>query len=206
MGDNHHHGCCDHGEHDSGEIGIHYNLYQKIDLENVQCLNECVEGSGKSVFKAWENRLDPEKYVDSDADEELLFNIPFTGNVKLKGLIIIGGEGDTHPSKIRLFKNRPSMTFDSVGADSDQEFELQPDPTGILEYPIKVVKFSSVQHLSIHIPKNYGADNTRVYYIGLKGEFTEARRQEIAICSYEARANPADHKVDQFNQIQHQIQ
>ena len=89
---------CDHGHshgsgsHDHGkagllgeELGVQYSLYQKIDLENVSCLNEEVEGSGKSVFKAWENRKSKDKYVVSDADEELLFNIPFTGNIKLKG-------------------------------------------------------------------------------------------------------------------------
>ena len=89
---------CDHGHshgsgsHDHGkagllgeELGVQYSLYQKIDLENVSCLNEEVEGSGRSVFKAWENRKSKDKYVVSDADEELLFNIPFTGNIKLKG-------------------------------------------------------------------------------------------------------------------------
>lgn len=58
-GDNH--GSCEHGPHDSPEIGVHYSLYTKIDLENVQCLNECSENSGRHVFKAWENRLDFDK-------------------------------------------------------------------------------------------------------------------------------------------------
>ena len=40
--------------------------------------------------------------VCSDADEELLFNVPFTGDIKLKGLIIMGGEEGYHPSKVRL--------------------------------------------------------------------------------------------------------
>ena len=31
-----------------------------------------------------------------------------------QGLIIIGGEDETHPSKVRLFKNRPNMTFDQA--------------------------------------------------------------------------------------------
>lgn len=42
------------------------------------------------------------QFVQSDADQELLFNIPFTGNVKLKGIIIIGADDDTHPNKVKL--------------------------------------------------------------------------------------------------------
>ena len=40
--------------------------------------------------------------VCSDADEELLFNIPFTGDIKLKGLIVMGGEHGHHPAKVKL--------------------------------------------------------------------------------------------------------
>jgi hypothetical protein len=40
--------------------------------------------------------------VKSDVDEELLFNIPFHGSVKLKSVIIVGGDGGSHPSKMRL--------------------------------------------------------------------------------------------------------
>ena len=59
-----------------------------------------MENSGRLVFKPWERRLDKTECVESDADEELLINIPFTGDVKLKGLIVIGGEDDTHPDKV----------------------------------------------------------------------------------------------------------
>lgn len=70
-------GCC-HGEDSevSTETGIEFSLYSKIDIENVQCLNELVDNSGKTVFKSWEKRLCKEDCVESDADEELLFNIP----------------------------------------------------------------------------------------------------------------------------------
>lgn len=48
-------------------------------------MNETVEDSARKVFKSYEARLDRADYVVSDVDEELLINIPFTGNVKLKG-------------------------------------------------------------------------------------------------------------------------
>ena len=72
------------------EIKIFISLYQKIDLSNMECLNESEEGGGKRVFRPWQNRLDkgPSNCVVSDCDEELLFNIPFTGNIKLKVSLI----------------------------------------------------------------------------------------------------------------------
>lgn len=42
------------------------------------------------------------QFVESDADEELLFNIPFTGNIKLKGIKVASEDTDSHPSKLRL--------------------------------------------------------------------------------------------------------
>ena len=64
------------------------------------CLLGQVDNSGRLVFKPWEARLDKTDRVDSDADEELLINIPFTGDVKLKGIVVIGGEDETHPDKV----------------------------------------------------------------------------------------------------------
>lgn len=96
--------CCGDSshEHEDPEKGVEYSLYTKINLNDMECLNETVEGSGKTVFKPWEDRLNRETFVQSDADEELLFNIPFTGNIKLKGIIVIGDSSDSHPSKMRL--------------------------------------------------------------------------------------------------------
>ncbi|RZC37413.1 PITH domain-containing protein CG6153, partial [Asbolus verrucosus] len=175
-------------------MGVEYSLYTKIDKNNLQCLNEAVEGSGKTIFKPWEERLNFETFVESDADEELLFNIPFTGNVKLKGIIIIGEDSNTHPSKIRLFKNRPAMTFDDATSVADQEFQLHIDNLGTLEYATKIVTFNSVHHLTLHFPSNFGDETTRIYYIGLRGEYSQAHHHGVTICTYEARPNISDHK------------
>lgn len=99
--------------------------------------------TGKNVFKSYENRLDFSLFVESDCDQELLFNIPFTGNIKLKGIRIIGANDDSHPRKVKLFKNRPKMTFDDVTAKCDQEFELEKDLTGSIEYNTQVASLPS---------------------------------------------------------------
>ncbi|XP_027231223.2 PITH domain-containing protein GA19395 [Penaeus vannamei] len=188
------HGSCEGHDHTPAELGVAYSLYTRIDIDNVECLNEAVEDSGKTVFKPWEERLDREKFVESDADEELLFNIPFTDNIKLKGIILVGGENGHHPKKMRLFKNRPHMTFDDVNSAAEQEFDLQQDPTGTLEYTTKVVKFSSVTHLTIHFPSNFGEETTKVSYIGFRGEYTKAHRHGVTICNYELSPQMMDHK------------
>uniref|UniRef100_A0A914W3S5 PITH domain-containing protein n=1 Tax=Plectus sambesii TaxID=2011161 RepID=A0A914W3S5_9BILA len=195
----HHHGhggACSH-EHDheeSDELGVQYSLYQKIDLEKVACLNELVEGSGKTVFKPWDQRLIKDQYVQSDADEELLFNIPFTGQIKLKAVLLVGGEGNSHPAKMRLFKNRPTMSFDDTTIEPEQEFELTRDESGTVEYPLRVAKFANLTHLSIHFPTNFGDESTKIYYIGLRGEFQGELRDQVVLAVYEARAIPQDHK------------
>lgn len=85
------------------------------------------------------------------------------------------------------------MTFDDIKCEADQEFELIRDTNGTIDYPIKIVKFSSVYNLSLHFPRSIGGDQTKIYWIGLKGEFTQAQRDKVVLATYELAANPADH-------------
>lgn len=209
MPHSHDHGGCDHEATDIDnalEMGIQYSLFEKIDMLNLECLNEEQANTGQLVFKPYEQRLNFERFVQSDSDAELLFNIPFTGHIKLKGLIIIGPDDSSHPSRVKLFKNRPKMTFDDAQAKADQEFSLHPDPGGRIEYATKVVQFTGVHHLSLCFPANFGAETTRIYYIGLRGEFTKAHYHGVTICNYESRANAADHKGEAFDQVHQHIQ
>ena len=62
MSHGHHCQCgCDHSHDDIGDPAVSYGLYQKIDLERVQCFNEHEEGAGRRVFKPWDERLDVTK-------------------------------------------------------------------------------------------------------------------------------------------------
>lgn len=59
-GGGHGHGCCE-CEHEPAERGVEYELYKRIDIEKLQCLNESRDGDGKLVFKPWDQRTDREK-------------------------------------------------------------------------------------------------------------------------------------------------
>ncbi|NXP20402.1 PITH1 protein, partial [Scytalopus superciliaris] len=122
---------------EAAERGAAWALYLRIDRQRLQCLNERREGSGALVFRAWEQRGDRAQFVESDDDEELLFNIPFTGSVKLKGVLVMGEDDGTHPAEMRLFKNIPHMSFDDTAKEAEQTFSLNRDPLGELEYPTK---------------------------------------------------------------------
>ncbi|CAK8685063.1 unnamed protein product [Clavelina lepadiformis] len=129
----------------------------------------------------------------------------FTGSVKLKSVALLGGENDSHPKSMKLFKNIPNMDLDQTCKQPDQVFELPQTYTDVLQIPTKTARFSSVHHLSIFFPDNYGAETTKVYYIGLKGDYKQAQRQEVLITNYELAANPADHKNKLYDTSSHMI-
>lgn len=58
----------------------------------------------------------------------------------------------------------------------------------------RVVTFNNVHHLSLHFPCNFGGDKTKIYYIGLRGEFFASHHHGVTICNYESAPNISDHK------------
>jgi hypothetical protein len=64
-GHGHHHGHDhdhDHDHDESPDAGlVHESLYQRIDHDNVFCLNEAEPESGKSVLKPWHEKMDDTK-------------------------------------------------------------------------------------------------------------------------------------------------
>ncbi|KHN84854.1 PITH domain-containing protein [Toxocara canis] len=179
-----------------GAEGVLYTMNHHIDLDKVVVLNETVEGSGAKVFKDWENRMDRSDFVESDVDEELLFNVPFRGHVKIMGIVIGGDLDSTHPSHMKIYKGRPLMSFEDGALAPDQEFALKQDARAEIDYALKGAKFSDVTHLSLYFPSNFGAERTRIYYIGLRGEYLSDMPSEVPIATYESRPMLKDHKAN----------
>lgn len=58
----------------------------------------------------------------------------------------------------------------------------------------------------MHFPCNFGADTTKIYYIGLRGEWTPGHRHGVTICTYEARPNLDDHKLKHLDSVTKHIE
>ncbi|KAB5553171.1 hypothetical protein OIU76_008957 [Salix suchowensis] len=188
----HDHSCEDH------DCSSNWSLYKHIDLPKVSALNEAVPGSAKSVFKPWEHRLNSsEEHLESnEGDPELLVYIPFTSDVKIKSIAIIGGTDGTSPSKMRAFINRDGIDFsDAQNMQAVQEWDLVENLNGLLEFQTRYAKFQSVASITLHFPDNFGGDTSQIHYIGFKGEATQLKRDVVATIVYELMPNPSDHKT-----------
>ncbi|KAF9578584.1 hypothetical protein BGW38_005548 [Lunasporangiospora selenospora] len=175
-GDGHGHGHDHDHSHDAPDSDlVHESLYQKIDHDNVTCLNESAPNAGRNVLKPWHEKMD---------------------DTKLKSISIRSEPGETAPKKLKAFVNKDDLDFDNAeSTGATQEWTLVEDTNNqVAEYSTRIAKFTSIRSLTLYFSENYGGDTTRISFIGLKGEYSEFKRDPI-ITVYELQANPADHKI-----------
>ncbi|KAJ7141124.1 PITH domain-containing protein, partial [Mycena epipterygia] len=140
---------------------------------NVVALN--ASGQGATVIKPWNERLDEAKSIESDADDQMIIRIPFTGSVKLRSLLLKTGPTDQTPSKVVLFSNEESFDFEDIADKTPtQEFAVA-QGREVGEYALRTAKFSNVSSISLFFPASQGADTTQIYYVGFLGTWTEVR-------------------------------
>ncbi|CAF3931982.1 unnamed protein product [Rotaria sp. Silwood1] len=177
---------CSHTCQHVDEVNVgQWNLHTKFDKYNLQCYNEKHDDSGKDVFRAWEERLDRSKVVESDDEQEFLLSLPFNAALKITGLCVIGENGPSHPNTVKF--NLPELRFDNTRGKAQQEIPLTYDPSGTLAYQVNPSHFSRITHLSLYFPSNFGDETTRIYYIGLRGEYLGEVKSKVIITTYEAR-------------------
>ncbi|KAF8899875.1 DUF1000-domain-containing protein [Gymnopilus junonius] len=189
---------CGHESHDhdhdhpSADLGFQDNLFIHIDRQNVVALN--ATGNASSIIKPWHARLDEQaQFLESDADDQLIIRVPFTGTVRLKAVLFKSGPAGHTPQKIALFANGHNLDFGDINDITPTQEFLIPQSQDVGEYTLKTAKFSNISSLTIFIPASQGAETTRVYYLGFLGTWTEPKNQPI-ITVYEAQANLADHE------------
>jgi len=150
------------------------SLLQFLDLQQLDCLNESTEHSLKSIVSSKKLNTSSE-YLESDADEQLLMNIPFNQSVRVKSIVIKSSDIAHAPKKIKLAINRQSLGFDDV-ADAEEPAVaqiLELDEETVKEgkpVSLRFVRFQSVNSLHIFVVSNHGdEDETRIAGIDVIG-------------------------------------
>ncbi|KAI0163154.1 PITH domain-containing protein [Pestalotiopsis sp. NC0098] len=198
-GDGHDH---EHDHSDDITPALQHSLYEHIDFDKVETLNEATAGSGKAIVrKSWAERLQEEPELESDADEQIIMSVPFTGQVKLHSILLRSSPADCAPRTLKVFVNRTDLDFDTASElQPAQEFELS-QTSEVQELPVKRALFGKVQRLSLFLEDNFGdgdEDVTRLSYLGFRGEWMQLGRAPVNI-TYEAAPNPSDHKLKGTN-------
>uniref|UniRef100_A0A7S0VWX8 PITH domain-containing protein n=1 Tax=Hemiselmis tepida TaxID=464990 RepID=A0A7S0VWX8_9CRYP len=209
-GDGHGHGHGHGHSHDHGhdcvaehkELQEHHDerwLFDCIDTANIRALNADPAHGALGAIKPFDKRRDTDTWLESDADEQLIITIPFTGTVRLKSFSMGSGAGEQGPLKVK-FLVRDDVDFDNVESlPATQEFELPRDNPVDAEHPVKVSKFSSVRALTVFVETNHGGDTTRINYFALKGVFSHLKTEPV-VAEYEVKPMPGDirNRLEQF--------
>ncbi|OTB16317.1 hypothetical protein K445DRAFT_99032 [Daldinia sp. EC12] len=199
-GDHGHGGHDHHHEHDhSDDItpALQHSLYQHIVFDQITTLNETETGSGRDIVKkTWAESGEVEPELKSDADEEVIINVPhsFTGQVKLHSILLRAPADSSAPRTLKVFINREDVDFE-VASDltPTQTFELS-QVNAVQEIPVKRALFGNVRRLALFFEDNFGEENTRITYLGFKGDWMPVGRAPANIL-YEAAPNPSDHPL-----------
>ncbi|EPS31821.1 hypothetical protein POX_d05986 [Penicillium oxalicum] len=205
-GHHHHHGGDGHGhchdEHDhSNDItpALQSLLYSQIDFDSVTTLNEATPKSGAAILKkTWAERLNDQPELESDADEQLLMHIPFTGQVKLHSILMYTAPTPAAPKTLKLFKNRDDLDFSTASDLPPTQTIEVPQPVAgedVFELPLNRAHWNTTTSITIFVEENWSdgdEDVSKVGYVGFKGQFMALNREPISFL-YEAAANPSDH-------------
>lgn len=168
-----------------------------VDLTWTDLVDATSSSNSSSVIKPWHERQDLTNYVESDPDDEqLLLRVPFTANVKLRSISILGEGGDQAPKQLKVYINRPELDFSDVLDDATEPVQTLDlvQSREVVDYSVRPAKFSNIQHLTLFFSQNFADDSesqTRIYYVGFKGESSGKIVNSVKGIVYEAQANPA---------------
>jgi len=195
-GHDHSHGHDDHS-HDLTPA-LQSLLYQQIDFEGINTLNEAQPKTGNAIVKkTWAERLDDTPELQSDADEQILMHVPFTGQVKLHAILIRTSNSASAPQTLKLFRNRNDLDFTTASDLEPVQKLILPQTSDVVEVPLNRAHWNMTTSLTLFFEDNYGEgdeDVTRIGYLGFKGEFMALNREPVSVL-YEAAANPSDHQA-----------
>lgn len=133
--------------------------------------------------------------VQSGYGKDVVVFVPFTGEVRVKAVIVIGGDEGTAPSKMKIYKNETNVDINIIEEKKPiQVIDMNENVSGELEYLLNVTKFNNTDNIVLGFDENFGAARTEIKFIGFKGEHLRDK-PKITETVYEVQANLKDHKT-----------
>ncbi|KAJ8081674.1 hypothetical protein PM082_007520 [Marasmius tenuissimus] len=163
----------------SDTVGLdNNNLFNCIDRDNVHGLNLTVPEDAKELIKPWDQREQTDKFADSGVDDQIIIHVPFTQNVRIKSILLKLGRGESTPRHLRVYANHPTIVdfSDAESYKPQLDISLLEGESYVVEYPVRVAAFASINSLSLFFSESVGEETSRVYYIGFKGDVRELRK------------------------------
>ena len=145
----------------------------------------------KNIIRPIADKMNFEKgNLRSGYGKDMVIVIPFTCEVRVKSVCMIGGDDGEAPTKLRLYKNEEAVDINiQEEKKSVQDIELN---EGENEYPVNMTKFNNVSNLVLGIDGSFGGSKSALKFLGIKGERLRNKVKVIETV-YEVRANLADH-------------
>ncbi|GAA6000503.1 hypothetical protein JCM10207_008042 [Rhodosporidiobolus poonsookiae] len=149
------------------------NINASIDQSQVHCLNEASDHTLKEMLRGG-----GDKWLESDADEQLLLQIPLNQATRVRALRFstLASSAQFAPKTLKLFVNQSSVDFDSAESNEPaQELVLDDEQAqGKKAVELRFVRFQNVNHLSIFVVDNQGGEDVtridKLELIGVSGE------------------------------------
>ena len=89
------------------------DLFDCINIEGIQCFNERKEGSCKKVFRPVNDKFNfADGLVKSGSGKDMVIVIPFTCEVRVKCISLIGGDDGESPQTMKVYKNEEAVDID----------------------------------------------------------------------------------------------
>ncbi|AET41168.1 PITH domain-containing protein Ecym_7338 [Eremothecium cymbalariae DBVPG len=225
------HNHCEDEHHDHSHsaplpTNAQQSLYEWIDTPKLRCLNVVRKGNANSVvscfIKSQDEKYDISRYIESDADCQMLIHIPFTSTCRVFSLILRGGRdsemGTSSIRNIKIYNNyNKNLDFDTIQDSKPQSKFEYPQDVGVhlkCETAGQTEEFSDSTFVEHHLPRHIFQnshsvtifvqdtwsgdedDSTKLCYLELRGESTGiSPTTEVPLLKtvYEATPNPKEH-------------
>ena len=147
---------------------IYISLNSIVNMKGIDCLNQKKGCGVQNLFDS-----NDKKFLESDADEQLIITIPFQSAVNITALIFKATDKFKCPREIRLFsKTGTAIDFDNAeDMDPIQTIDLEPEQAVKgMAVPLQIVKFKNVNCLTLYVVNNYGAATSMINHLNIIGK------------------------------------